>query len=62
MCVGIACGGMTVTTIYSAASGEPVALIAGLAGIVTGILVVALLVKYDLISLPERSDCPGITF
>lgn len=60
MCVGNTCGGMTTTTIYSAVSGEPVALIAGMAAVAAGIILAVLIVKYDLISL-KGTACSAIT-
>jgi len=60
MCIGNTCGGMTTTTIYSAASGEPVTLIAGAVAVAACIVLAALLVRYDLISL-KGTACSAIT-
>jgi hypothetical protein len=59
MCIGIGTGGMTVTTVYSAATGDPVALIAGLAGMAAAIALAVMLVKFDIISLQGRIACHG---
>jgi|GEM_PF-2554942 len=62
MCVGNTCGGMTETTIYSAASGNPAMLVAGLAAVAAGIILAILIVKYDLIPLKGLHTCQGIIF
>ncbi|WP_157677704.1 hypothetical protein [Methanoregula boonei] len=62
MCIGNTCGGMTETTIYSAASGNPTLFVAGAAAVAAGIVLVLLLVKYNIIPLKGIQSCHGIAF
>ncbi len=60
MCVGNACGGMSVTTIYPASHGDPGFLMFAVVGIMISVILVVMAKRYNTSSGRRVPACFGI--